>query len=162
MVLPNIAKLLCKWQNRSAQLYDLGGYYHESRKINQSTHTSIVAHVTKHRARALGRGDHSKNSRQSLPQPIHKWWPYAVPATHLGRRMGTASSASTLGDLKATRKRQSSRSLVIWNLNMALLRVKEYELVEEAKRYSLDVLDIFSTKRCSSNPVELDDGWKLF
>jgi len=35
-------------------------------------------------------------------------------------------------------------------------------LVEKAKRYSLDVVGISSTKRCGSNTVGPDNGWKLF
>ena len=36
------------------------------------------------------------------------------------------------------------------------------ELVEEAKRYHLDVIGISSTKRRGSGIVDLDGGWKLF
>ena len=36
------------------------------------------------------------------------------------------------------------------------------ELVEEAKRYHLDIAEISSTKRRGSGIVDLDDGWKLF
>jgi len=40
---------------------------------------------------------------------------YIASATHLGRRLGTAQSASILGDLKATRKNQSCHKVVIGN-----------------------------------------------
>jgi len=40
--------------------------------------------------------------------------------------------------------------------------VKEQELVEESKRYSLGVVAISSENRRGSNTVELDDGWKFF
>ena len=36
------------------------------------------------------------------------------------------------------------------------------ELVEEAKRYRLDVLGISSFQRLGSGTVDLDGGWKLF
>ena len=36
------------------------------------------------------------------------------------------------------------------------------ELVEEAKRYRLDIVGISSTKRRGSGTVDLDGGWKLF
>jgi len=35
-------------------------------------------------------------------------------------------------------------------------------LVEEAKRYHLDIVGVSSTKRCDSGTVNLDGGWKLF
>jgi len=35
-------------------------------------------------------------------------------------------------------------------------------LVEEAKRYHLDIVGVSSTKRRGSGTVNLDDGWKLF
>jgi len=46
--------------------------------------------------------------------------------------------------------------------NITSLSGKEHELVEEAKRYSLDVVGISSTKRRDSNTVDVDNGWKLF
>jgi len=44
-----------------------------------------------------------------------KWKPHFAPTMHLGKRMDTAQSASTLGDLKATRKRPSSHMLITGN-----------------------------------------------
>lgn len=41
----------------------------------------------------------------------HKWRPHFVPATHLGRRTGAAQSASTLRDLKNTRKRHCKSNM---------------------------------------------------
>jgi len=41
---------------------------------------------------------------------------------------------------------------------MATLKEKEHGLVEEAKRYSLDVVVVFSTKCGGSNSVELAMG----
>jgi len=46
--------------------------------------------------------------------------------------METALSAYTLGDLRATRKRQSRYKLVIGTWNITLLMCKENELVKEA------------------------------
>jgi len=79
--------------------------------------------------------------------------------------MGTAQCASTLGDLRATRKRQCRHKLhklVIGNWNITPLMGKEHELVEEAKQYYLDVVGICWTKSHGSNTVEPDDGSKLF
>ena len=36
------------------------------------------------------------------------------------------------------------------------------ELVEEAKKYHLDIVGVSSTKRRGSGIVDLDGGWKLF
>jgi len=44
----------------------------------------------------------------------------------------------TLEDVKATRKQRSRHKLVIGNWNIASLNDKERQLVEEAKRYTLD------------------------
>ena len=35
-------------------------------------------------------------------------------------------------------------------------------MVEEAKRYHLDIIGVSSTKRRGSGTVDLDGGWKLF
>ena len=43
-----------------------------------------------------------------------------------------------------------------------MLTVKEQELVEESKRYSLGVVAISSENRRGSNTVELDEEWKHF
>jgi len=51
---------------------------------------------------------------------------------------------------------------VIGNWNTTSLTGKEHELVQEAKRYSLDVVGISSIKRHGSNTVELDHEWKIF
>ena len=75
--------------------------------------------------------------------------------------MGTAQSASTLWDLRATSKWQSWHKLGKGNWKITSLTGKEHELVDEAKRYFPDVVGISSTKRRGYNTVELDDGWKL-
>jgi len=61
--------------------------------------------------------------------------------------METEQSASTLGHLKDTRKRQSCHEIVIENWNITSLTAKENELVEEANRHSLDVVGISSSIR---------------
>jgi len=75
--------------------------------------------------------------------------------------MWTAQSTSTLGGLTNTCKRQSRHELVIGNWDITSRMGKEHGLVEKAKRHSLDVVGISSTKGRGSNTVELDDGWKL-
>jgi len=105
------------------------------RKNDQSHCARVVARANKDSARALGRGTRSKNPRQSPPSAIHNWKPRILPPTHLRRRMGTAQSVSTLGDLEATRKRWSRHKLVIENWNITSLAGKEHELVEGSKRY---------------------------
>ena len=75
-------------------------------KINQNHRASVVAHVTTDRVLAVGKRARSKKSQQLLPLDISKWKPQFAPDMHLGRRMETAQSASTLWDLKGTRKRK--------------------------------------------------------
>ena len=48
------------------------------------------------------------------------------------------------------------------NWNILTLTGKDLELVEEAKRYHLDIIGISWTKRRGSETVDLDGGWKLF
>ena len=43
-----------------------------------------------------------------------------------------------------------------------ILTGKDLELVEGAKRYHLEFIEISSTKRLGSGTVDLDGGWKLF
>ena len=52
--------------------------------------------------------------------------------------------------------------LLLGNWNILSLTGKELELVEEAKRYHLDIIGVSSTKRRGSGTVDLDRGWKLF
>jgi len=86
---------------------------------------------------------------------------YVAPATYLEIRMGSALSASTLVDMKDTRKRQSCHKLAIGNWNFTSLTGKEYALAEEAKLYFFDVVVISSTKRRGSNTAHLVGGWML-
>ena len=48
------------------------------------------------------------------------------------------------------------------NRNILTLTGKELELVEEAKPYHLDIIEVSSNKRRGSGTVDLDGGWKLF
>jgi len=50
---------------------------------------------------------------------------------------------------------------VIGNWKFTSVSGKIHKLVEETKRYCLDVVGISSRKRRGSSTVELDDGWKL-
>ena len=52
--------------------------------------------------------------------------------------------------------------LLLGNWNILTLTGKELELVEETKRYHLDIIGVFSTKRRGPGTVDLDGGWKLF
>jgi len=52
--------------------------------------------------------------------------------------------SSTLGDLKAMRKRQSCHKLVNGNWNVTSLTGKEHKRFEEAERYFLDAVGILS------------------
>ena len=42
-----------------------------------------------------------------------------------------------------------------------ILTRKRLELVEEAKRYHFDIVEVSSIKRYGSGTVDLDGGWKL-
>ena len=58
--------------------------------------------------------------------------------------------------------RVNHHQLLLGNWNILTLTGKELELVEEAKRYHLNIIGVSSTKRRGSGTVHLDDGWKLF
>ena len=58
--------------------------------------------------------------------------------------------------------RVNHHQLLLGNWNILTLTGKELELVEEAKRYHLDIIGVSSTKRRGSGTVDLDGGWKLF
>jgi len=61
---------------------------------------------------------------------------------------------------KVTHSRVNHHQLLFGNWN--ILTGKKLELVEEAKRYHLDIVGVFSTKRRGSRSVNLDGGYKLF
>ena len=48
-----------------------------------------------------------------------------------------------------------------WAIEIFSPSQEELELVEEAKRYHLDIIGVSSTKRRGSGTVNLDGGWKL-
>ena len=52
--------------------------------------------------------------------------------------------------------------LRLGNWNILTITGKELELVEEAKRYHLNIIGVSSIKRRGSGTVDLDGGWKLF
>ena len=52
--------------------------------------------------------------------------------------------------------------MLLGNWNILTLTGKQLELVEEAKRYHLDIIGVSSAKRRGSGTVDLDGGWKLF
>ena len=58
--------------------------------------------------------------------------------------------------------RVNHHQLLLGNWNILTLTGKELELVEEAKRYHLDIIGVSSTKRRGYGTVDLDGGWKLF
>jgi len=82
-------------------------------KIKQSHHASVVASVTKHSARDLGRRARAKKFA-GLPiiYPV-QWMPTLSPL-----RTGTEKSVSSQADLRSAGKRQSYHKLVIGNWNI--------------------------------------------
>ena len=48
------------------------------------------------------------------------------------------------------------------NWNITSFNEKEQELVQEAEQYHLEIVEVFSTKCCGFDTVELNEGWKLF
>ena len=125
---------------------------------------SDVSQNKKVRVRVLGRGARSKSKRRSPPSSSYFGNSINVPATRLERRRGTAQSNHTQDNVAHSRHHHHQRHnrLLFGNWNVFTLNGKEMELVEEAKRYHLDVVGISSTKRRGSGIVNLDGGWKLF
>ena len=58
--------------------------------------------------------------------------------------------------------RVNHHQLLLGDWNILTLSGKELGLVEEAKRYYLDIIGVSLTKRCGSGTVDLDGRWKLF
>ena len=143
----------CRWIN--LQLYKM--IVHQ--KVIHAA--SDVSQNKKVRVRALGRGDRSKNKRQSPPSSSHFGSSTNVPATRLERRRGTAQSIHTRGNVAHSRHHHQHQ-LRFGNWNVFSLTGKEMELVEEAKQYRLDIVGISSTKRRGSVTVDLVGRWKLF
>ena len=109
--------------------------------------------------RVLGRGARSKNKRQS-PPASPSGSSINVPATSLERRMEAAQSIRTRDNV--AHSRVNHHQLLLGNCNILTLSGKELELVDEAKRYHLDIIGVSSTKRRGSGTVDLEGGWKLF
>ena len=54
------------------------------------------------------------------------------------------------------RSRVNHHQLLLGNWNILTLAGKELQLVEEAKRYHLDIIEVSSTKRRGPGTVDLD------
>ena len=74
--------------------------------------------------------------------------------------MVAAQSISTRDNV--AHSRINHHQLLLGNWNILTLTGKEQELVEEAKRYHLDIIGVSSTKRRGSGIVNFNGGWKLF
>ena len=121
--------------------------------------SQVVIQRNPYGVRVLGRGARSKNKRQS-PPASPSGSSTNVPATRLERRMEATQSIRTRDNV--AHSRVNHHQLLLGNWNILSLIGKELELVEEAKRYHLDIIGVFSTKRRGSGTVDLDGGWKLF
>ena len=75
-------------------------------------------------------------------------------------KMEAAQSIRTRDNV--AHSRVNHHQLLLGNWNILTLTGKELELVEEAKRYHLDIIGVSSTKRRGSGTVDLNGGWKLF
>ena len=74
--------------------------------------------------------------------------------------MGSAQSIRTRDDV--AHSRVNHHQLLLGNWNILTLTGKELELVEEEKRYHLDIIGVSSIKQSGSGTVDLNGGWKLF
>ena len=74
--------------------------------------------------------------------------------------METAQNIRTRDNV--AHSRVNHHQLLLGNWNILTLTGKELKLVEEAKRYHLNIIGVSSTKRRDSGTVDLDGGWKLF
>ena len=122
--------------------------------------SQVVIQRNPYGVRVLGREARSKNKRQSPPaNPSGS--STNVPATRLKRRMEAAQSIRTRDNVAHSRVNHHQ---LLWlsNWNILTLTGKELELIDEAKRYHLDIIGVASTKRRGSGTVDLDGGWNLF
>ena len=109
--------------------------------------SQVVIQRNSYGVRVLGRGARSKNKRQSSPaSPSGS--STNVPATRLERRMEAAQSVCTRDNV--AHSPVNHHQLLLGNWNILTLTGKELELVEEAKRYHLDIIGVSSTKRRGS------------
>ena len=121
--------------------------------------SQVVVQRNPYGVRVLGRVARSKNKRQS-PPASPSGSSTNVPATRLERLMEAAESIRTRDNV--AHSRVNHHQLLLGNWNILTLTGKELELVEEAKRYHLDIIGVSSTKRRGSRTVDRDGGWKLF
>ena len=118
--------------------------------INEATFTSgtssgkrasrdseVVIQRNPYGVRVLGRGARSKNKRQS-PPASPSGSSTNVPATRLEKRMEVAQSIRTRDNV--AHSRVNHHQLLLDNWNILTLTGKKLELVEEAKRYQLDII----------------------
>ena len=121
--------------------------------------SQVVIQQNLYGVQVLGRGARLKNKRQFLPaSPSGS--SISMPATRLERRMEAAQSIRTRDNV--AHSRVNHHQLLLGNWNILTLTGKELELIEEAKRYHLDIIGVSLTKRRGSGTVDLDGGWKLF
>jgi len=66
--------------------------------------------------------------------------------------------ACALWDLKINRKHQVCHTLMLGNWDITSLTRKRYKLVEEAKRYFLDIAVTSSTKRQGLSTMQLSNA----
>ena len=107
--------------------------------------SQVVIQQNPYGVRVLGRGARSKNKRQS-PPASPSGSSTNVPATRLERRMEAAQSIRTRDNVAHSWVNHHQLLLGDWNI----LTGKKLELVEEAKRYHLDIIGVSSTKRRGS------------
>ena len=105
---------------------------------------SDVSQNKKARVRVFGRGARSKHKRQFPPSSSHFGTSTNVLATRLERRRGTVQSIYTQDNV--AHSRHHHHQLHFGDSNIFTLTGKEMKLVEEAKRYRLDIVEISSTK----------------
>ena len=98
--------------------------------------SQVVIQRNPYGVRVLGRGARSKNKRQS-PPTSPSGSSTNVPATRLERRMEAAQSIRTRDNVAHSPVNHHQLLLGNWNT----LTGKELELVEEAKRYHLDIIN---------------------
>ena len=98
--------------------------------------------------------------RENLHQIAPVAAPPNVPAIRLERRMEAAQSIRTRDNVAHSRVNHHQLLSGYWNI--LTFTGKELDLIEEAKRYHLDIIRVSSTKRRSSGTVDVDGGRKLF
>ena len=103
----------------------------------------VVAQIIKDGIRVLGKRTRLKSKRHSLRASLFGS-STIMPATRLERRSRTAPSNRTQGYFAHFWK--NHRRLLLGNWNVLTLAGKELELVEEAKKYRLDIVGVSSTK----------------